>query len=219
MTPEGARTWRFRPPWWAWLLAALGCALGIALGQWQAGRAAEKRAAAREAAVEVELRGELLAAHTMYLANRIHEGRPGYLVLQPLRLPQGEHVLVLRGWIGPGADLHKPSAFRTPEGVLVLKGARLARLARALEPPGAARTGAVRQNASLEEFAAWSGLTLAPYVLQQRAGPDDGLRRDWPAPDAGAAKNDSYALQWYALALLSVLLFLVLNVRRESAFP
>jgi surfeit locus 1 family protein len=40
------------------------------------------------------------------------------------------------------------------------------------------------------------------------------LVRDWPRAESGAEKNDSYALQWYALAVLSVILFFVLNVKR-----
>ena len=47
---------RFRPPWWAVLLAAIGCAAGIALGNWQSGRAGEKRALAASL-VKVTLRG------------------------------------------------------------------------------------------------------------------------------------------------------------------
>lgn len=219
MTPDSRRRLRFRPPWWAWVLAATGCAGGLALGQWQAGRAAEKRAAALEAGRTIELRGEFLAAHTFFLANRVHDGQSGFHVLQPLRTTGGEPVLVLRGWIGRGADWQKPPPVTTPAGTVTVRGARLARLPRALEPPGAAQEGPVRQNITLEGFAAWSGLALAPYVLRQTSGPEDGLRRDWPPPDAGAEKNDGYALQWYGLAFLSLLLFLVLNVRRDFPRP
>lgn len=214
MTPDRPRPLRFRPPWWAFLLATIGCAGGIALGHWQAGRAAEKRAAAREAKAPVELKGRFLPAHTMFLANRIHEGRPGFHVLQPFRTESGGAVLVLRGWTPVGPD-GRPPPVRTPDGAVSIEGTRLPRLARALEPPGAAHEGPLRQNVTVDEFAAWAGVALAPYVLQQRGGAEDGLRRDWPPADAGAEKNDSYSLQWYSLALLSVILLLVLNVRRE----
>ena len=216
MTPDSRRHFRFRAPWWAWLLALAGCAAGIALGQWQSGRAADKRAAAAEATRPIELRGELLAAKTLYLANRLHHGRTGFQVLQPLQSATGEAVLVLRGWIPAAPGAQAPPAVATPAGPLLLRGSRLDRLPRALEPPGAPHAGNVRQNITLDEFASWAGMALAPYVLQQRSGPEDGLQRDWPAPDAGAEKNDSYALQWYGLALLSLVLFVVLNVRREG---
>jgi cytochrome oxidase assembly protein ShyY1 len=52
-------------------------------------------------------------------------------------------------------------------------------------------------------------------VLEQHGSLDDGLVRDWPAPEAGAEKHDAYALQWYSLAVLSVVLLLVLNLRND----
>jgi len=66
-------------------------------------------------------------------------------------------------------------------------------------------------------FAVWSGLLLEPYVLEQHSPLADGLARNWPLPDTGVAVHESYALQWYSLAALSVALFLVLSFRRERA--
>jgi len=42
----------------------------------------------------------------------------------------------------------------------------------------------------------------------------DGLARAWPPPDSGAQMHQSYALQWYSFAALSVALFVVLSFRR-----
>ena len=214
----------FRPPWWAAALAAAGCAAGIALGQWQAGRAEEKRAAAA-AQVPLKLRGELLAQHTLYLQNRSHRGKPGYYVVQPLRQPNGRNVLVLRGWSALNA---LPPAHR---GEVILEGVRRQGLPRILEvgtAAGAERVaGNLRQNMTLDEYAAWSGLSLEPYVIEQRSGlvvtqppaPPDSLARDWPRADSGAEKNDAYALQWYALAALSLILFFFLNLKIGKRNP
>ena len=214
----------FRPPWWAAALAAAGCAAGIALGQWQAGRAEEKRAAAA-AQIPLKLRGELLAQHTLYLQNRAHRGKPGYYVVQPLRQPNGRNVLVLRGWSALNA---LPPA---PRGEVILEGVRRQGLPRILEvgtAAGAERVaGNLRQNMTLDEYAAWSGLSLEPYVIEQRSGlvvtqppaPPDSLARDWPRADSGAEKNDAYALQWYALAALSLILFFFLNLKIGKRNP
>jgi cytochrome oxidase assembly protein ShyY1 len=45
-------------------------------------------------------------------------------------------------------------------------------------------------------------------VIEQHSGLDDGLVRDWSRPDAGVEKHESYALQWYSLAVLSIVLLL-----------
>lgn len=224
----------FRPPWWAAALAAAGCASGIALGNWQSDRAADKRAAAA-AQVPLKLRGELLAQHTLYLQNRPHHGKPGYYVVQPLRQADGRNVLVLRGW---SAVSSLPPA---PGGEIILEGVRRQGLPRVLEvgnptvgardagtAAGAARAaGNVRQNMTVDEYAAWSGLALEPYVIEQRSGlvvtrppaPPDSLARDWPRAETGAEKSDAYALQWYGLAVLSLLLFFFLNLKIGKRNP
>src|SRR6185295_14422655 len=184
MTPGPSRLrFSFRPPWWAMLLAAGGCAAGIALGNWQTGRAAEKRALAA-AQAPVTLRGTFDARYTVLLDNKLHRGRPGYQVVQPLRTAPGKHVLVNRGWIAAGASRAQLPEVRTPAGEISLSGPRLGRFARAYEPAAAKPEGRVWQNATLEQFAAWSGLSLEPYVLEQHSALDDGLLRDWPRADA-----------------------------------
>jgi len=216
MFPGPASSLRFRPPWWAALLAAAGCAAGIALGNWQTDRAAQKRAAAT--AKPETLRGELLAQHTLFLQGRFHHGKPGYFVMQPLRGRDGRSVLVLRGW---SAVAVVP---RTPAGEVILQGMRRERPPRALEAGDARASSNVRLNITVGEFAAWSGLALEPYVIEQGSAlvvmqppaPPDGLLRDWPQPDVGAEKHESYALQWYSLAALSLILFFALNIKFEK---
>jgi surfeit locus 1 family protein len=208
---------RFKPAWWSVALAAAGCAAGIALGNWQSDRAAQKRAAG--AAVEqASLRGRFEPKYTVLLDNKLYHGRPGYEVVQPLRLAAGPHVLVNRGWIPAGPSREQLPEIRTPAGDIALTGVRLARFPQAYAPPAAARPeGRVWQNVTLEEFAAWSGLALEPYVLEQHSAADDGLVRDWPRAGMGAEMHESYALQWYSLAVLCVLLFIALNLKRAKA--
>ena len=72
------------------------------------------------------------------------------------------------------------------------------------------------QNLRIETFAAWSGLTLQPFAVEQTNALADDLVREWERPEAAFLKNEMYALQWYSLAALCVILFLVLSFRREQ---
>ena len=235
----------FRPRWWGFLLAAAGCAAGIALGNWQSGRAAERReaAAALEAAQRapaleisgvavdpaslalkhVAVRGEFLPGYTVLLDFRLHHGRPGYHVVQPMRIAQsGLHVLVLRGWVVAELQRDRLPSIVTPAGEQRIEGLAFERLPQFLEPKGAARTcrpgpmPCVWQNLRIDAFGAWSGLSLQPVMIEQHSELADGLARDWERPEAGYRKNEMYALQWYSLAALSVALFLVLSFRRDK---
>jgi surfeit locus 1 family protein len=219
------------------VLAASACAAGIALGNWQAGRAEQKRAlgvrleqAMQGSAIQmtsentdadslvmkrVAARGRFVDEHTVYLDNKLRRGRPGYEIVTPLRL-NGTHVLVNRGWIEAGRTRDALPKAPTPGGEVRVEGLALARLPQALQAgPGA--TGKVRQNIDLKSFEHETGLRLQPLVIEQHSPAADGLVRDWPRPDAGIEKHQSYALQWYSLAALAVILFVVLSFRRVGA--
>jgi surfeit locus 1 family protein len=227
----------FRPRAWALALATAACAAGIALGHWQAGRADEKRAlgaaldkASQVAPIQISpgkiipyavilkrvaARGRFVPEHTVYLDNKLRRGRPGYEVVTPLRL-NGVHVLVNRGWVEAPRTRDLLPVVATPTGEVQVEGLALERLPQALRVGPEAR-GKVRQNLDLKAFQAETGLALHPMVIEQHAGPADGLARDWPRPDTGIEKHESYALQWYSLAGLSAILFIVLSFRRVGA--
>ena len=212
---------RFRPRAWAFALALAGCTAGILLGNWQSGRAAEKRAA-QASLTRVTLIGEFVPGYTVLLDFRVHRGRPGYHVVQPLRIADAkEHVIVVRGWIGADPRRERLPDIVTPRGEQRVEGIALERLPQYLERPGrdACRPGpkpCVWQNLRIDEFAAWSGLPLHQVVVEQTNEASDGLVRDWERPEATFLKNEMYALQWYSLAALCVILFLVLSFRRDE---
>ena len=171
-------------------------------------------AAADFALRRVVARGEFVAAHTVFLDNKIHQGRVGYEVVTPLRLAGGAlHVLVDRGWVPAGPRRDVLPKVPTPAGEQRIEGIALAHLPHALEPGHGAPLGRVWQNVRVGEFSRVSGLALQPLVIEQRSAAPDGLLRDWTPPDNGAARNESYALQWYLFAVLAVVLFLVHSYR------
>ena len=205
----------FRPRAWAAALTALACAAFIALGNWQAGRAQEKRALAQQVQ-RIVASGEFVPQHTVLLDNKVRHGRAGYEVITPLKLAGStSHLLVNRGWAAAAPRREQLPQLQTPQGEVRIEGIGLARLPQALTM-GAGAAGKVRQNLDIAQFAAETGLALRPMVLQQDAGPEDGLLREWPAPDTGVEKHESYSLQWYSFAALAVLLFIVLSFRRVA---
>ncbi|HEX5612015.1 MAG TPA: SURF1 family protein [Burkholderiales bacterium] len=211
----------FRPRWWGLALALAGCAAGVALGNWQWQRAEERREALA-ALKPIEARGSFVPQYTVLLDFRVHRGRPGYHVVQPLRKSDGRHVLVVRGWIAADPRRERLPDIRTPAGEQRIAGIareRLPQYLSAAAPPSDCRPGprpCVWQNLTLEAFAAWSGLALERLLIEQSNDSPDGLARDWEHPEAAFRKNEMYALQWYSLAALSVVLFLVLSIRREK---
>ncbi len=164
----------------------------------------------------VAARGEFIPERSVLLDNKLRHGVPGYEVVTPLRLGGSDrHVLVERGWIAAGATRAALPAVRTPRAVVRVEGIALERVPRVMQA-GVEDKGPLRQNLDLAAFAAETGLRLQPIVIEQHSALDDGLAREWPRPDLGVEKHESYALQWYALAALAVGLVVVLSFRRVA---
>ncbi len=228
----------FRPSAFGLVAAAAACVITVLLGNWQMRRAEEKihahelREAAERASprrlpsvpfdpaayfmTKVRVRGVFDESQTYLLDNRARNGRPGYEVLTPLRIKGTDrHVLVLRGWVAGGATRDAIPAFGTPRGEYEIEGLAIPGFSRVLEPPGTGAQGRVRQNMTIEGFAVLSGLSMVPVAIEQHSDMADGLVRNWPRADSGADKNTAYAMQWYAFAMLAVVLAVVLSFRRQ----
>lgn len=223
-------------PRWVILLAALALmALTARLGWWQLDRAAQKLAlqAAIEAQADapalpatalpvseaeserqrfrrITLRGQWLAEHTVYLENRQMQGRPGFFVLTPLKLPAGDAVLVQRGWLPRDMlDRTRIAPYRTAEGEVQVEGRIVAWPSR-LTALGAEASGAIRQNLDFADEAARVNRALRPFAIAELDPPGDakdGLLRDWPMPAVDVHKHYGYAAQWFALCALTAGLY------------
>jgi cytochrome oxidase assembly protein ShyY1 len=231
---------RFRIRWIPLCATIVVAAAGIALGQWQTRRADEKlgirqrmETRARQAPLQalpaggdhefrhVLLEGEFVPQWTVYLENRPHDGVPGFHVLTAFKIAGAQQaVMVARGWTPRDAN-DRAKVPRPPlpqggtriDGVLRRDAGQVLQLGRADAPT----PGAILQNLDVAALAAASGLPLSSYVVEQRTaspGVDDGLARDWPAPSLGIERHRAYALQWYALAAMAIVFFLVTGFKR-----
>jgi cytochrome oxidase assembly protein ShyY1 len=234
---------RFRIRWIPLLATVIVAAIGVSLGQWQTRRGDEKEAiqakmAARQSAPamtlenaagidvaeaefrHVKLRGRFVPGWTTYLENRPYNGTPGFYVLMPFKIAGAgtteSVVLIERGWAPRDAnDRTRVPVVPTPadeveiEGVIRSDAGHLLQLGAA----EALRPGAIMQNLDVAAYARASQLSLAPYVVEQSGDLKDGLVRDWPAPSLGIERHRGYAVQWYALALMAVIFFVVTGFR------
>lgn len=238
MSPSG----RF---WVVTCAAVAGAALTLELGVWQWGKGEQK--VARQAEMEqrqssaplderslpasgvppellhrpVVLHGTWVRERTVYLDNRQMQGKPGFYVVTPLRLASGNSAVVVeRGWI-PRNFEHREQLqpVDTPPGVVEVRG-RIAPPPPKLYEFAGAGTGAIRQNLDLGRFRAETGLALLDIAVQEAGPPSEGLLRDWPRADSGAATNYGYAFQWWAMSGLIAVLYVwfqFIAPRRKSS--
>jgi surfeit locus 1 family protein len=231
----------FHPGWSASIAAAIAITIAAALGTWQLRRAEEKLALqerfddrGRGAALQVsartidaravefsrvDARGEFVPRHTILLDNRVQNGVVGYQVLTPLRIEGSELcVLVNRGWVAAASrrevlpKFSTAAGMRTISGVAVVPSRKFFELGRGAGP--ATDQGPVWQHLDFERFARSTRLPLQPFVIQQTSDAEDGLKRVWERPDTGVNIHRGYAFQWYALAILVLVLYVTLNLKR-----
>ena len=230
---------QFTPSLWPTLAAIAGVAATVALGNWQLGRGQDKAALAQRIAVanrdaqielsqtearaedvawhRVEVRGRLEPKYAVLIDNRILHGVVGYQVVMPLRIAGGErHVLVNRGWVAATGSRDILPQIKTPPEEVLITGLATVPSKRYLELSKQVAEGKVWQNLTLERYRAAMPLALQPVVIQQESEIDDGLKREWSAPDLGIDKHYGYAFQWFAMAAAIVIIYLVCNVRKRT---
>lgn len=213
-----------------WLLttaALLVAALTFSLGQWQLRRAAQKQALTF--AIEAQgnesilkaadlatfknlqeavhrratLKGIWRAEYTVFLDNRQMNSKTGLVAVTPLVLDgTGQVILVQRGWIQRHfSDRAKLPDIETPAGPVTVRGRIAPPPSKLYEFKGldAAR---IRQNIDVVDFSRETGLPLMPVSMVQTGPANEGLLRDWAAPNVGIDKHYGYAFQWFALCAL-----------------
>ena len=232
----------FRFRWVPFIAATLVVAVGISLGNWQLRRAEQKLALQQQMSARAEFvpvnanvlvptqtpeefrrviaEGEFISSWAVYLDNRPYQGKAGFYLLMPFKLAGSEQsVLVLRGWFPRDAsDRERIPTIAVPKGVIRLEGrvrtttGKLMQLgeAAALQP------GAIAQNVDIADFARASKLSLQTFIIEQTNDAADDLVRDWPTPSVGIDTHKGYAFQWYALAFVAAVFFLLTGFKRAS---
>ena len=230
--------WQFRVSLWPTAAAIFFIIVTVMLGNWQLSRAQEKEdrqtqlnQLSQQPVIsiptssirledyqfrKVEVQGTYVPTHTIYLDNKINRGRAGYQIITPVRLGESSmHVLINRGWVVAGRTRSELPDIPTPAGKVKISGIVESPTIRTLELSTETVSGQVWENLHLDRYRKATGLTLQPLVVLQENDVQDGLLREWTRPDSGASRNLGYAFQWFSMALAIIILYLVLNVKRN----
>jgi len=166
---------------------------------------------------EVEVRGEFVNNQTIFLDNKMYQRRAGYHVITPFKIANSLlHVPVNRGWVGVGLDRSILPEVKAINGELTLVGTVVSPEIRSLTLSDEFVHGEVWDKFDLQRYVAETSLEMQPILVLQKNDIEDGLFRDWSRPSSGADKNIGYAIQWFSLAIATLILFIVLNVKRSN---
>jgi surfeit locus 1 family protein len=236
-------SFQFTPGLWPSLATLAILPVLLLLGSWQLERASWKQALvdahagrAQQPAVslttlgtdfsDTQYRTVLVSGrydldHQLLLDNRIHQGYAGYEVLTPLRMDNGSRILVNRGWVLASPDRSVLPDIPAPDGrvrisaTVKLPPEKIFRLDEVEEADhGWPR---VVQQIEMQQLEHYLGYEVLPVLLLLDKDDAHGFVRAWkPVYGVTPDKHRAYAMQWYTLALVLVLIYIGVNTKRDS---
>lgn len=236
----------FAPRPWAVLLTAAALGAFVSLGWWQIGRGREKQALvesfARGTQSSVELADDVAVddlpryqhvravghyepARQILIDNMPSQaGRPGYRVLTPFVREGAERLLLVdRGWVPLGQSREQLPRIDDVSADRRAVAGRLDQLPAPGVRVGEAGTPGDRRWPRVLNFPQPADLEHAlgrpiesRIVLLDPAAPD-GYERVWrPSLNFGPERHLGYAIQWFALAIVALVLFVALSLQRDA---
>jgi surfeit locus 1 family protein len=160
--------------------------------------------------------------NSILLDNQVMNGVPGYFLYTPLRLgDQDRYVLINRGWVMADAYREIIPSFNTPEG-----NARISGMIKLPPATGIvldedlieSLSGEVRrvQRIRIEDLEKEPALNMMPVILRMDEDSAHGYVRKWMAPGFGTERHLGYAFQWFAMAAVLLLIYVIVNLKNKE---
>lgn len=232
---------RFVPTLWPSLLFVLLMPLFISLGIWQLNRADEKILilenlennknstlkriesidTASDENSQVLLSGLVLNKQQLLLDNKVYRTIVGYELITPLQLDDERIVLINRGWVAQGQSRSVLPNVELEGSTLINASGLFVRPSKGFTLGGAidVETNSwpkVIQFLDYEQI----GNALNSVVIEGVVLLDEPLGKQlprlWKPIAFGPEKHYGYAAQWFAIALVLLVLYIVLNTKKEE---
>ena len=238
--PVKGGTTRFRPTFWASVIAAPAFVALLGLGTWQLQRLEWKQdlIAHRTAALgqpaaalplddqgasasdfrRVSLTGRFLHEFEFYLVPRVFDGQIGLHVITPFARSEGPTVLVDRGWVPETARAPHARAAGQVSGIVTVDGiARTTTPHNFFTPDNDARANQWFW-VDIPAMAEHAGIVLQPVFVEAGAAPNPRALPVGGQTRMGIPNNHlGYAVTWYALAAALAAIYIIYHRRRRGA--
>ncbi|MGL6036740.1 MAG: SURF1 family protein [Legionella sp.] len=229
---------RFTPHWLMIVLASVFIALFIRLGFWQLQRSDEKKqmVAAEQALSKqepllwsaqaklplqyqrVQVTGTYLP-DVFLLDNQHQQHQFGYDVLSPLRLANDEVVLVDRGWIRGADNRQTLPTVTVPDGTIELRGIAYFPSSKQwlLGPSYEKKTAEVTiiEVIDVKWLTQLLQKTVYPFIIRLDKHERHGFIRNWAIVSMPPERHVAYAVQWFAMAFVILIIFIALNLKKK----
>jgi len=154
--------------------------------------------------------GEYVSEYTTLVRNRPLSGQPGFLQLVPLRLQNGEILIVERGWLAGSSDITTPQSNPLPDSGLKELVVRLRAPEMDLgKAEVAGQLASINLDLLVERFSG-IGRVIPDYygrLVSETPGSNE-YPIALPRPSLNEGNHLSYAFQWIIFGLMAFIAFL-----------
>jgi len=229
----------FTPRWQMSVLALFIILLFARLGFWQLHRADEKKqmlgahhALTKKAPIlwesnsklpaqyqQIRVKGHFLSK-TLLLDNQHYRHQFGYHVISPLMLNNGHIILVDRGWVPGSGSRQVLPATATPSGLISLQGSAYYpstknwRLGQLLEKEQG--NSVIVELIDTKLIGQFLHKSVYPFIIRLGKQELNGFVREWAVVAMPPQRHYAYAVQWFAMALVIFIIFIVLNCKKKT---
>ena len=174
----------------------------------------------------VQVTGTFLPDSRIFFTHRIRLGKVGSDVVEPMILSDGSGaILVNRGWIEQAIGERGASLKTDQLGELtfsgkihVPQGKALPLLSEKLEGPWPLKVRTVNVKDLVERLSDRLGIQVFPYIVRIDSNQAGGLEANWPELQVRSGGHISYALQWFAMALVTLAVFVFRSTNLNQFF-
>lgn len=230
---------RFTSRWRINVLGLLIIAMFIRLGFWQLNRAEEKRQmlsthhqlehqtpgiwqSGQNAPLQyqpIRVQGHFIPVVFLY-DNQHYHHQVGYHVISPLMVSSDHVILVDRGWVPGDVTRRSFPSINTPSHRIHIQGSVYYPsknnwlLGQSLEK--------VKTNLVVVELidtqliSQFLHKTVYPFIIRLAKHEMHGFQREWTVVSMPPQRHQGYALQWFAMALIVLIVMVVLNIKKKS---
>lgn len=225
--------WRFG------ILALLCCLFFSRLGAWQLARADEKKQlllSQQQLATQVPIdwksgntlpiqyqpirvKGHFLPV-TLLLDNQHYQHQFGYDVLSPLIVDKGKVILIDRGFVPAHANREIVPSVSTSTGDVEIVGSTYFpsdknwALGNIFDKKQASL--AVIELIDARVVGQFLHKSVYPFIIRLHPEAADGFVREWPVVSMPPSRHLGYAVQWFAMALVSLMLYIILSIKKKT---